>query len=223
MKKINVLLLTLIFVLSSIVSIFTQTIEDKMLKKREQRILNYRYQAKVGGRLQKSTVLDNILEEFEESKYSEKDEKLVELVIYLSEEGTIRQEYESNLLINNFPEVRRKSCMLLAKLGGEQARDALINVLTNDTSSVVKAEACIALAQVKDNTTGEVLRALVFVYRSTYKPDPNFIFAIINSVKLIAKGNAAAYGDAILILSEIQMGQYNRKIREAAYDAIQSL
>ena len=40
MKKINVLLLTLIFVLSSIVSIFTQTIEDKMLKKREQRILN---------------------------------------------------------------------------------------------------------------------------------------------------------------------------------------
>ena len=113
--------------------------------------------------------------------------------------------------------------MLLAKLGGEQARDALINVLTNDTSSVVKAEACIALAQVKDNTTGEVLRALVFVYRSTYKPDPNFIFAIINSVKLIAKGNAAAYGDAILILSEIQMGQYNRKIREAAYDAIQSL
>jgi hypothetical protein len=113
--------------------------------------------------------------------------------------------------------------MLLAKLGGDEARDALINMLTNDSSPMVKAESCNSLAVVKDNANGEALRAIVYVYRSTYKPDPNFVFAIITAVKTIAKGNAAAYADAVLILSEIQMGQYNRKIRESAYEAIQSL
>nr|HPO49920.1 hypothetical protein [Spirochaetota bacterium] len=56
-----------------------------------------------------------------------------------------------------------------------------------------------------------------------YKPDPNLVFAIINSVKQIASASVSAYADAVYILSEIQMGNYNRKIREAAYDAIQEL
>jgi hypothetical protein len=88
---------------------------------------------------------------------------------------------------------------------------------------MVKAEACNALASVKDNATGEALRALVYVYRNTYQPEPNFVLGIINAVKAIAKDNVAAYSDAIYILSEIQMGNYNRMIRESAYEAIQSL
>lgn len=222
MKKITILI-ALIFLFSTVISVFSETPEERLLRKREQRILNYRYQARVGGRELKASVLDKILEEYEDSKYSSDDSKLVDLVVFLSEEGTIRQEYENNMLVNDFPEVRRKSAMVLAKLGGDEARDALINVLTNDTSSMVKAEACNALAQVKDNTASEALRAIVYVYRSTYKPDQNFIFAIINAVKSIARGNASAYADAVLILSEIQMGNYNRKIRESAYGAIQAL
>ena len=113
--------------------------------------------------------------------------------------------------------------MVLAKLGGDQAREALVDTLVNDVSSTVKAEACNAMAEIKDNTRGDALRSLVYSYRTTYKPESNFVFAIINAVKSIAKGNSSAYGDAILVLSEIQMGQYNRKTREAAYDAIKYL
>jgi hypothetical protein len=98
MKKITIFF-ALMFGLSTIISVFSETPEDKLLRKREQRILNYRYQARAGGREQKAAVLDKILEEYDESKYSNNDKKLVELAVYLSEEGTIRQEYSNNSLV----------------------------------------------------------------------------------------------------------------------------
>jgi hypothetical protein len=222
MKK-KALILGFLFVFSSIFLLFSETAEDRLLKKREQRILNYTYQARNGNRILKSSVLDSVLGEFDESKYSSSDRKLVELVVYLSEEGTIRQEFENNSLINDYPEVRRKSCQVLAKLGGDEARKALIGVLLNDSNLVVKSEACIALSQVKDNSAGDALRAIIYSYRATFRPDQNFVMAIISSVKLIARGDSLAFGDAMLILSEIQLGQYNKVVRDEAYAAIQYL
>jgi hypothetical protein len=220
MKKIYFIAVALVMT-SSI--LFSQTIEDKLLKKKEQRILNYYYQAKTGGRNQKVNVLESILSEYDESRYSEKDQKLVDLVVYLSQEGSTRQEFESNRLVNDFPEVRREACMVLAKIGGDQARSALIDILANDASATVKAEALESLAIVKDNQKNEALRAIVFMYRSSYKPDPKLITGLINAIVSIAKGNAEVYGDAILILSEIQVGQFPRTTREMAFNAIKKL
>ncbi|HOJ64744.1 MAG TPA: HEAT repeat domain-containing protein [Spirochaetota bacterium] len=203
--------------------VFSETPEELLLQRKEQKIKTYIYQAKSGERDQKIDVLDKILSEFDEMKYSEKDKKLVELIVYLSEEGSTRKEYENNRVINDFPDVRRKAVKVLAKIKGDAARDALINVLINDEDSLVKAEACLALAEVGDSSSGDALRALVYVYRRTYKPDPNFVMAIIQAVQKIAKSNYSSYGDAIYILSEIQMGNYNRQIREAAYNALQEL
>jgi HEAT repeat protein len=220
MKKIY--FFAMAFALTSSI-LFAQTIEDKLLKKKEQRILNYYYQAKTGGRSQKVNVLESILAEYDENRYSENDQKLVDLVVYLSQEGSTRQEFESNRLVNDFPEVRRAACLVLAKIGGEQSRRALIDAIANDASTTVRAEALNSLAKIKDNQKNEVLRAIVFMYRSSYKPDPNLIIGIINAISTIARGNAEVYGDAILILSEIQVGQYPRTIREAAFNAIKKL
>lgn len=203
--------------------VFSQTIEEQLLQRKEQKIKTYIYQAKSGERDQKIDVLDKILAEFDEMKYNQNDKKLVELIIYLSEEGSTRKEFENNRVINDFPDVRRKSVKVLAKIKGDASRDALINVLINDEDSLVKAEACLALAEVGDSASGDALRALVYVYRRTYKPDPNFVMAIIQAVQKIAKSNYSAYGDAVYVLSEIQMGNYNRQIREAAYNALQEL
>ena len=199
------------------------SIEDALLNKKEQRIKMYLYQAKVGDMNQKLDVLDKILSEFTQFNYSANDKRLVELVTMLSEEGSTRKEYENGRLVNDFPDVRRKAVKVLAKLGGDQSRDALVSVLLNDENSMVKAEACLALSEVGDSQTGEALRALVYVYRKSYNPDPNFVKAIITSIEKIAKTNSAAYSDAVFILSEIQLGNYNRDIREAAYKAVEEL
>ena len=222
MKK-NIVFVVLICIFYSIFAVNSQTIEDKLLKKKERKIINYYYQAKARGRIPKLHVIRNITEEIEDGYYTAKDTKLVDVVRYLSEEGTIRQEYENNRLINDFPDVRRDACILLGKIGGEQARASLIEVLAYDTSYMVKAEACNALALIKDDPTGMVLRTIVFVYRTTYQPDANFTVAVINAIKTIAKGNEEAYGDAITVLSEIQMGQHARRVREEAYNAIDFL
>ena len=222
MKK-NIVFVVLISIFYSIFAVNPQTIEDKLLQKKERKILNYYFQAKARGRIPKLHVLDSITAEFDSGDYTVKDTKLVDVVRYLSEEGSIRQEYENNLLVNDFPDVRRNACILLGKIGGEQAREALINVLAYDTSYMVKAEACNSLALIKDDPTGSVLRTIVFVYRSTYQPDANFTVAVINAIKTIAKGNEQVYGDAITVLSEIQMGQHARRVREEAYNAIDSL
>ncbi len=220
MKKIILLSIICIFTLNFLNA---QTAEERLLQKREQRLLNYSYQAKVGSMTDKIQVIDNILNEFDKEKYSYKDKKLLDLAVFLSEEGTVRQEYEENRLVNNFPEVRRKACVLLGKLKGDEARNAVINILAHETNSSVKAEACNALAQLGDNDKGEALRAIVYAYRTSYKPDRNFVFAVISAVKAIAKGNASSYADALLILSEVQMGYSDKFIREEAYKAIQYL
>ena len=46
---------------------------------------------------------------------------------------------------------------------------------------------------------------------------------LIHAIKTIAKGNEQFYGDAITVLSEIQMGQHQRRVREEAYNAIDFL
>jgi hypothetical protein len=222
MKK-NIAFIILICIFCSIFSIYPQTIEDKLLKKKERKILNYYYQAKARGRIPKLHVIDNITTEIDSGYYTKDDAKLVDVVRYLSEEGSMRQEYEDNRLVNDFPDVRRNACILLGKIGGDQAREALINVLAYDDNYMVKAEACNSLALIKDDPSGFVLRTIVFVYRSTYQPDANFTVAVINAIKTIAKGNEQVYGDAITVLSEIQMGQHQRRVREEAYNAIESL
>ena len=216
MKR-NIVILILFFI---ICFIYPQTIEDKLLKEKEQKIVKYYYQAKAQGREGKLTVLDSILKDINDKNYTKDDTKLVELIAFLAQEGSTRQEYENNRLINDYPDVRRNACIILAKIGGEQAREALLEVLHKDQSFMVKAEACNSLAELKEDPTGQVLRTIVFVYRSTYKPDPNFVVAIINVIKTISKGNEQVYGDAITILSEIQMGQFTRTVREEAYKAI---
>ena len=45
------------------------------MSKKEKRILTYTYQAKVGSRDNKITVLDNIIKEYSEQSYSNEDKK----------------------------------------------------------------------------------------------------------------------------------------------------
>ena len=200
-----------------------KTIEEQLIAQRMEAIKKYTYSAKMGDRAQKSDTLDDILAQYDKLGFSQNDKELIQLVSFLSEEGSTRQEYENNRLINDFPDIRRKSVQVLAKIGGNTARDALINILHTDQNPAVKAEACNALAKVKDNKDGKALNALVYVYRSTYRPDPYLIQSIITAVKQIATVDASAYADAIYVLSEIQMGSHQRKIREEAYNAIQEL
>lgn len=220
MKK-NISFIVFILIFTNL--IFSQTAEDKLLSKKEKILLVYTNQATQGNRTVKLSVLDKIIEGLDSKEFSSEDNQVTDLVVFLTQEGTKRRNYENNVLINNYPDVRMKACKVLARIKSDLARKALIEVLKIDDSSVVLAEACNALAEIGDNAEGDVLRAIVFLYRSTYQPQQNLVFAVINALKKLAMANSRAYKDVIDILSEIQVGQYNQFIREHAFKAIDEL
>ncbi|MCK4797783.1 MAG: HEAT repeat domain-containing protein [Spirochaetes bacterium] len=200
--------------------LFSESNEAKSKKKRD-KIQSYISKIKQSGdKKQKIVVLDSILKEFKKINYTNEDESLVELIINLSTEGSIKKELNDNGdLINDFSEVRIKASIILGKLGGDTVRDALIDILTNDKNFKVKIEACKALGLVKDNENGDIIRAIIYTYRNSYSADIDLIFTMINTIKVIAKQKNIYSQNAIFFLNEIQLGNDNEKIRKAALKA----
>lgn len=208
----------------SVFSAFATTPEEELLTRKEQKLKNYLTEIKTGDRASKEAILDEILSNFDTEKYSEDDKKLVEVVDFLMGEGSIRKQFEDGRLINDFPEIRRKSVKVMAKIGGADARLSLLNALNTEPHSSVKAEICLALADPNmSDESGDILRALSYMYRTTNRPDQNLVAALIDAVKNIAKSNPMNYSEAIYLLSEIQHGNYNKDIRSRALEAIEAL
>ncbi len=212
-----------ILFLFCVIYLNSQTIEEQMLQRKEQKIRTYIYQARLGDRDAKIDVLDQILAEFDEMKYTEKDMKLVELLVELAEEGSVRKVYENGRIVNDFPDVRIKAVKVLAKIKGEKAREALVNALLYEENTMVKVEICYAMAEVGDNKNGDVLRSIIYIYRNRPNNDANLIMAIIHALQKIATTNSSLYPDVVYILIEISMGAYSRTIRETALKVLDIL
>ncbi|MCH5149702.1 MAG: hypothetical protein J1G30_03460 [Spirochaetales bacterium] len=208
----------------SVFNTFAITPEEELLTRKEQKLKNYLTEIKAGDRTAKENILDEISKNFESEKYSEDDKKLIELVDFLMGEGSVRRQFEDGRLINDFPEIRRQSVKIMARIGGSDAKFSLLNALNTETHSSVKAEICLALAEPNmSDDSGDILRALSYMYRTTNRPDPNLVAALIEAVENIAKGNSMNYSEAIYLLSEIQHGNYNKEIRMRALKAIETL
>lgn len=223
MKRTILVFICTIFTLS-VFNTFAITPEEELLTRKEQKLKNYLTEIKAGDRTAKENILDEISKNFDSEKYSEDDKKLIELVDFLMGEGSVRRQFEDGRLINDFPEIRRQSVKIMARIGGSDAKFSLLNALNTETHSSVKAEICLALAEPNmSDDSGDILRALSYMYRTTNRPDPNLVAALIEAVENIAKGNSMNYSEAIYLLSEIQHGNYNKEIRMRALKAIETL
>ena len=116
---------------------FSQTLEEQLLNPKELKLRTYYYQASAGNREMKLMVLQNITNEFDDEKYSTDDKTLLDLLSNLAQEGSLRVVYENGRKINDFPEVRREAIKVLAKVGGDEARNILIDSLLTDKNDTV--------------------------------------------------------------------------------------
>ncbi|HOJ62842.1 MAG TPA: hypothetical protein PLE45_00335 [Spirochaetota bacterium] len=221
MKKLMIFLF-----LTLILNVYSN--DDKELKiKREQKLKNYYYLVKSGTRETRLNVLNNILKEYDELKYSEKDDKLLEIIEFLLNEGTVSIDTSSNRVINNFPDVRRLCVTLLGKLGGESGRYFIINILHYDNDYTVKREVCdiIANGLIEDNNKNDLLNTLIKIYNFDSKGQPeSFISSYIKALTTTAKGKSFYYSDVIKILADINISKiYSEKIRKEALESIDYL
>ena len=88
MKK-NIVFVVLICIFYSIFAVNSQTIEDKLLKKKERKILNYYFQAKARGRIPKLHVLESITAEIDSGDYTT-DKPVDSTSVYFGKEKQIR-------------------------------------------------------------------------------------------------------------------------------------
>lgn len=151
----------------------------------------------------------------------------VEFVLeYLAMEGVGRSVREDHRLVNNFPEVRRRSAQLLGLMGSktdgqvaETAKKALVSILLTDNEKMVKSEAVYALGVMGLNENNEAVQAIVFSLESEdpTRPDNNFGYAVVLALEKIAiKNNGIRDPAAYRALVRIAQGNYLKTVKEKA-------
>jgi len=162
----------------------------------------------------------------ENGRASQNNQDLVSILEYLSMEGNGNQMREAGLLINNFPEVRRRSCENLGLLGGESAKASLINVLLTEEEPMVLAEAAYGLGTIGINNDNQVTQALSYsiLGQNIMTPDNNYAFAALLAFEKIAEANNGIKDpSAIRALVRIQNGNYIKTVQRKAKSVIEKL
>jgi hypothetical protein len=201
-----------------------QTVEELFLQSIEMRIVGE--QAFAEERAMKLTALDNLEAMIDDGKVGENDEEAHYILERLSREGIGVQLVEGRRVVNNYPEVRRRSAELLGRMGGTLARDSLINVLISDPEPMVMAEAAYALGGIGDNENQQVTQALAFsiLNQNIMTPDNNFAFAAILAFEKLMDSEAGLQDrNAFRALIRISQGNYIHTVRKKADEVLQKM
>ncbi len=201
-----------------------KTVEELFLQSIEMTVIGE--MATDHSREAKLDALKAIEEMISEGRASENDQDLLTVLEYLSMEGNGVQVREAGLLINNFPEVRRRSCESLGDLGGEIAKASLINVLLTEDEPMVLAEAAYALGTIGINDDNQVTQALSYsiLGQNIMSPDNNYAFAVLLAFEKIAESNSGISDpSAIRALVRIQNGNYIKTVQRKAKSVIDKL
>jgi hypothetical protein len=200
------------------------TVEERYLENIEIGII--REHAVTLDRDSKLLALDNLQEMVEDGKISEDSAEALYLLDYLAMEGIGRQVRMSGRLINYFPMVRKKAANILGQIGGDTAKNTLLDVLESDTEPMVKSEAVYALGQIGLNENEEVSRVIAYeiMNQNVVAPDDNFAFAVMLAFEKLAEANGGIKEPAVyLALIQISQGNYIRAVREKALEVMDNL
>lgn len=217
------LFMVLLLCLFSQFLVFSSDTDEESKKVREQRAKNYMYIIKSGDRDIKNNILEKIDAEFDTLGYTETDIKFLEVLIYLSQEGTTRKDYRYMSLMNDFPEVRSKSAEILGRVGGDIARAALADMLRKESNMNVMISAMNSLAKVGDNSDGDAYYALMISYSNNPNPHADYLISFMDTLKILVQYNSKFYNDALILLTKIQGGEYSANVKNKAEEVINYL
>ncbi|MBE6360904.1 MAG: HEAT repeat domain-containing protein [Treponema bryantii] len=152
-----------------------------------------------------------------------------EAVIYgldkLAGEGINNQSRTNGRLINNFPEIRRQACLLMAKVPTEHSKNTLISIAVADNEPMVIAAACKALGEIGINDNDETVEAIAFANRrnQVLNPTSSLALEVLNSFEALADSteNKKTMIDAIARISTDY--RYVTPVRQKAYKLLKKL
>ncbi len=106
----------------------------------------------------------------------------------LAGEGLTSQTRTKGRLSNNFPEIRREACKLMAKVPTEHSKNMLIDIATADNEPMVIAAACKALGEIGINNNDETVEAIAFANRRNrvLNPTSSLALEVLNAFEVLA-------------------------------------
>jgi len=113
------------------------------------------------------------------------DAESLAILSYLAQEGVKSETRGGSPAERDYPDVRRASCELLGKLGGEEATRTLLSVLESESEPMVLSEAVYAIARIGGRPDRKILRILtrLIEVHVLAKNDDNLAFTCLLAVE----------------------------------------
>lgn len=106
----------------------------------------------------------------------------------LAGEGIASQSRTNGRLMNNYPDLRAKSCDLLGKVATEEAKRSLVKVALNDNEPMVLSSAIRALGDIGINEGDEVVNTIVWANKGNrvLNPTSSLAYEVITAFEKLA-------------------------------------
>ena len=143
----------------------------------------------------------------------------------LAGEGLTTQSRTNGRLSNNFPEIRREACKLMAKVPTEHSKNILIDIANSDNEPMVIAAAVKSLGEIGINNNDETVDAIAFANRRNQylNPTSSLALEVLNAFEMLADSteNKKTMIDAVARISTDY--HYVTPVRQKAYKLLKSL
>ena len=143
----------------------------------------------------------------------------------LTGEGLTTQSRTNGRLSNNFPEIRREACKLMAKVPTEHSKNTLVSIAVADNEPMVIAAAVRALGEIGINNNDETVDAIAFANRrnQVLNPTSSLALEVLNAFEMLADSteNRKSMIDTIARISTDY--HYVTPVRQKAYKLLKTL
>lgn len=152
-------------------------------------------------------------------------EAVIKALDKLAGEGINNQSRTNGRLINNFPEIRRQACFLLAKVPTEHSKNTLISIAVADNEPMVIAAAVKSLGEIGINNNDETVEAIAFANRRNQilNPTSSLAHEVLTAYEVLADSteNKKSMIDSIARISTDY--HYVTPVRQKAYKLLKKL
>ena len=143
----------------------------------------------------------------------------------LAGDGLTTQNRTNGRLMNNFPEIRREACKLMAKVPTEHSKNMLISIAVADNEPMVIAAAVKSLGEIGINENDEAVDASAFANRrnQVLNPTSSLALEVLNAFEMLADKteNKKTMIDAVARISTDY--HYVTPVRQKAYKLLKTL
>ena len=152
-------------------------------------------------------------------------EAVIKALDQLAGEGLTNQSRTNGRLINNFPEVRRQACLMMAKITTEHSKNTLISIAVADNEPMVIAAAVKSLGEIGINENDETVEAIAFANRrnQVLNPTSSLALEVLTAYEVLAANteNKKTLIDSVARISTDY--HYVTPVRQKAYKLLKEL